>query len=128
MDVPEAMINTDARQMMDEFAQQLQMQGLSLDQYFQYTGATADSLVDEMKPEALKRIKSRLVLEAVVKAENIEATEEEFQAELEKMASQYGMDVAQIKDIMGDYETQQIKEDLAVTKAVELIVSSTVEK
>ena len=81
-----------------------------------------------MKPEALKRIKSRLVLEAVVKAENIEASEEEFQAELEKMASQYGMDVAQIKDIMGEYETKQIKEDLAVTKAVELIVSSTVEK
>ncbi len=128
MDIPEAMVETQVNRMAQDFAQRLQAQGLSLDQYFQYTGATADSLVDEMKPEALKRIKSRLVLEAVVKAENIEATEEEFQAELEKMASQYGMDVAQIKDIMGDYETQQIKEDLAVTKAVELIVSSTVEK
>lgn len=128
MDIPEAMVETQVNRMAQDFAQRLQAQGLSLDQYFQYTGATAESLVDEMKPEALKRIKSRLVLEAVVKAENIEASEEEFQAELEKMASQYGMDIAQIKDMMGEYETKQIKEDLAVTKAVELIVSSTVEK
>ena len=128
MDIPEAMVETQVNRMAQDFAQRLQAQGLSLDQYFQYTGATAESLVDEMKPEALKRIKSRLVLEAVVKAENIEASEEELQAELEKMASQYGMDVAQIKDMMGEYETKQIKEDLAVTKAVELIVSSTVEK
>ncbi|WP_027438179.1 trigger factor [Lachnospira multipara] len=128
MDIPEAMVETQVNRMAQDFAQRLQAQGLSLDQYFQYTGTTADSLVNEMKPEALKRIKSRLVLEAVVKAENIEVSEEEVQAELEKMASQYGMEVEQIKNFMGENETKQIKEDLAVTKAVELIVSSVVEK
>ncbi|WP_031556164.1 trigger factor [Lachnospira multipara] len=128
MDIPEAMVETQVNRMAQDFAQRLQAQGLSLDQYFKYTGTTADSLVNEMKPEALKRIKSRLVLEAVVKAENIEVSEEEVQAELEKMASQYGMEVEQIKNFMGENETKQIKEDLAVTKAVELIVSSVVEK
>ena len=128
MEIPEAMVETQVNRMAQDFAQRLQAQGLSLDQYFKYTGSTADSLVTEMKPEALKRIQSRLVLEAVVKAENIEASEEDFQKEIERMASQYGMEVDQVKGFLGDLEQKQIKDDLAVSKAVDLIVDSVVEK
>ena len=89
---------------------------------------TADKIMDEMKPEAVKRIQSRLVLEAIVKAENIETSDDEFEAELKKMADAYKMELDQIKEFMGDYEKKQIKEDLAIQKAVELIVDSVVEK
>ena len=128
MDIPEAMINTQVNRMVEDFAQRLQQQGLSIDQYFQYTGMTADKIMDEMKPEAVKRIQSRLVLEAVVKAENIETSEEDFEAELKKMAEAYKMELDQIKEFMGDYEKKQIKEDLAIQKAIEVITGSVVEK
>ena len=128
MDLPEAMVNTQVNRMVEEFAQRLQQQGLSIDQYFQYTGMTADKIVEEMKPEAVKRIQSRLVLEAIVKAENIEVSDEEFEAELQKMADAYGMEIDKIKEFMGEYESKQIREDVAIQKAVELIVSSVVEK
>lgn len=128
MDLPEAMVNTQVNRMVEEFAQRLQQQGLSIDQYFQYTGMTADKIVEEMKPEAVKRIQSRLVLEAIVKAENIEVSDEEFEAELQKMADAYGMEIEKIKEFMGEYESKQIREDVAIQKAVELIVSSVVEK
>ncbi|MDY4742486.1 MAG: trigger factor [Lachnospira sp.] len=128
MDIPEAMVDTQVNRMVEDFAQRLQQQGLSVEQYFQYTGMTADKIMDEMKPEAVKRIQSRLVLEAIVKAENIETSDDEFEAELKKMAEAYKMELDQIKEFMGDYEKKQIKEDLAIQKAVELIVDSVVEK
>ena len=128
MDIPDAMVDTQVNRMDEDFAQRLQQQGLSVEQYFQYTGMTADMIMEEMKPEAVKRIQSRLVLEAVVKAENIETSEEDFEAELKKMAETYKMELDQIKEFMGDYEKKQIKEDLAIQKAIEVITGSVVEK
>ena len=128
MDIPDAMVDTQVNRMVEDFAQRLQQQGLSVEQHFQYTGMTADKIMEEMKPEAVKRIQSRLVLEAVVKAENIETSEEDFEAELKKMAETYKMELDQIKEFMGDYEKKQIKEDLAIQKAIEVITGSVVEK
>ena len=128
MDIPDDMVDTQVNRMVEDFAQRLQQQGLSVEQYFQYTGMTADKIMEEMKPEAVKRIQSRLVLEAVVKAENIETSEEDFEAELKKMAETYKMELDQIKEFMGDYEKKQIKEDLAIQKAIEVITGSVVEK
>lgn len=128
MDIPEAMINTQVQRMAEDFAQRLQQQGLSLEQYFQYTGLTADKVLDQMKPDAVKRIQNRLILEAIVKAENIEVSDEEFDAELTKMAEMYKMELDKIKEIMGEYEAKQVKEDLAIQKAVDLIVDTAVEK
>ena len=128
MDIPQAMIDTQVNRMLEDFAMRLQQQGLSVEQYFQYTGMTADKIMEEMKPEAVKRIKNSLVLEAVAKAENIEVSEEEFEAELQKMADMYKMEIAKIKEFMQDAEAKQMKDDIAIQKAVELIVSSAVEK
>ena len=128
MDIPEAMVNTQVNRMLEDFAQRLQMQGLSVEQYFQYTGVTAEKIIEDMKPEAVKRIQSRLVLEAVVKAEGLTASEEEFQDELNKMAEQYKMEIEKVKEFMGEYEEKQIKEDIAIQKAVDVIVNSVVEK
>ncbi len=128
MDVPEAMINTQVRQMADEFAQRLQMQGLSVEQYFQFTGLTPDRFLADLKPEAERRIKSRLALEAVVKAENIEVSDAEYEEELNKMASMYQMEVDKIKEFMGENEAKQVREDAAVQKAVDLIVAEAVEE
>lgn len=128
MDIPEAMVKTQVNRMAEDFAQRLQQQGLSIEQYFQYTGMTAEKIMDEMKPEALKRIQTRLVLEAVAKAEDIQVSDEEFEAELQKMADAYKMEIDKIKEFMGEYESKQIKDDMAVQKAVEIIVDSVVEK
>ena len=128
MDIPQAMIDTQVNRMLEDFAMRLQQQGLSVEQYFQYTGMTADKIMEEMKPEAVKRIKNSLVLEAVAKAENIEVSEEEFEAELQKMADMYQMEIEKIKEFMQDAEAKQMKDDIAIQKAVELIVSSAVEK
>lgn len=128
MDIPQAMIDTQVNRMLEDFAMRLQQQGLSVEQYFQYTGMTADKIMEEMKPEAVKRIKNSLVLEAVAKAENIEVSEEEFEAELQKMADMYKMEIEKIKEFMQDAEAKQVKDDIAIQKAVELIVSSAVEK
>lgn len=128
MDIPQAMIDTQVNRMLEDFAMRLQQQGLSVEQYFQYTGMTADKIMEEMKPEAVKRIKNSLVLEAVAKAENIEVSEEEFEAELQKMADMYKMEIEKIKEFMQDAEAKQMKDDIAIQKTVELIVSSAVEK
>ena len=128
MDIPQAMIDTQVNRMLEDFAMRLQQQGLSVEQYFQYTGMTADKIMEEMKPEAVKRIKNSLVLEAVAKAENIEVSEEEFEAELQKMADMYKMEIEKIKEFMQDAEAKQMKDDIAIQKAVDLIVSSAVEK
>lgn len=128
MDIPSAMVDTQVRQMAEDFSRRLQHQGLSVEQYFQFTGLTADKLFADMQPEAEKRIKSRLVLEAIVKAENIEVSDEEYESELNKMAESYGMEVDKIKEFMGEYEQKQIREDIAVQKAVDLVVAEAVEK
>ena len=124
MDIPEAMIDTQARQLVDEFAQRIQSQGLSFEQYLQFTGMTLDTALEQMKPNAVKRIQSRLVLEAVVKAENIEVSEEDVKAEIAKMAETYKMDADKLAEIMSDEEKKQIQMDMAIEKAVELVTEA----
>lgn len=128
MEIPEAMIETQQRQMVDDFAQRLQMQGLSMDQYYQFTGLDFAKMMDQVKPQAEKRIKSRLVLEAVVAAEKIEATEEDFEEEIKRMAEMYQMEVDKVKEIMGENGRKQIMEDLAVGKAAKFVVEKAKEK
>ena len=124
MEIPEAMLETQQRQMVDEFAQRITMQGLSMEQYFQFTGTSYQQMVEQVKPQAEERIKSRLVLEAVAKAEKIEATEEDYEKELETMAEVYQMEVAKVKELMGDREKKNIMQDLAVRKAAEFIAEN----
>lgn len=128
MEIPDQMIETQSRQMMQEFAQRIQAQGLSLEQYMQFSGTTPQMMQEEIRPQALLRIQSRLVLEAVVAAENIETTEEEITEELEKMASTYQMELEKLKDLVGEEEQKQIALDLAVQKAVTLVVDAAIEK
>ena len=128
MEIPEAMVETQQRQMVDEFAQRIQMQGLSMEQYFQFTGASYEQLIEQVKPQAEKRIKSRLVLEAIVKAENITATDEEFEEELKVMAESYQMEVEKVRELLPEKSALQIKEDIAVRKAAEFAVENAKEK
>lgn len=128
MEVPDAMIETQQRQMVDDFAQRLQMQGLSLDQYFQFTGLNHDKMLAQVKPQAERKIKSRLVLEAVVASENIEASEEDYEAEIARMAEMYQMEADKVKEVMGEQGKKQIMEDLAVRKAAEFVVNEAKEK
>ena len=128
MDIPEQMVDAQTRQMTQEFAQRLSSQGLSIDQYMQFTGLTPQKMIEELKPQALKRIQSRLVLEAVVAAENIETTEEELDKEIENMASMYQMEVDKLSEVIGEEEKKQIGLDLAVQKAVEIVTEAAVEK
>ncbi len=127
MDVPEPMITSEVRRMADEFAQRIQMQGLSLEQYFKFTGLNANKFMEDLKPQALKRIQSRLVLEAVVKAENIQASEEDIEKEIADMAAMYQMEVDKLKELLSDYEKEQVALDMAVQKAVEFLVNECVE-
>ncbi|MDO4463462.1 MAG: trigger factor [Bacillota bacterium] len=128
MEIPEAMLKTQQKQMVDEFAQRIQMQGLSIDQYFQFTGTTYDKMIEQVKPQAEKRIKSRLVLEAVVKAENIAASDEDYEEELKTMAEAYQMEVDKVKELLPEKSVAQIKEDIAVRKAAEFVVENAKEK
>ena len=128
MEIPQQMIAAQTRQMTQEFAQRLQSQGLSLEQYMQFTGLTPQKMMEDLEPQALKRIQSRLVLEAVVAAENIEASDEEIDKELENRASMYQMEIDKLKELIGDDEKKQIGMDLAVQKAVEFVVKEAVEK
>ncbi len=123
-DVPEPMIQYQVRQMAEEFAQRMAQQGLSIEQYMQYTGMTPDKLFDDMRPEAEKRVKNGLVLEAIVEAEKIEATEADFEEELKNMASMYQMDVEKIKELVDDAAAEQIKKDIAINKAVKLVAEA----
>ncbi len=120
-DVPEAMIQYQVRQMAEEFAQRMAQQGMSIEQYMQYTGMTPDKLFDDMRPEAEKRVKNGLVLEAIAAAEKIEATDEDFEEELKNMASMYQMDVEKIKELLDDATAEQMKKDIAINKAVKLV-------
>ena len=128
MEIPDAMLETQQRQIVDEFTQRLQMQGISLEQYFQFTGTNYQKMVEQVKPQALERIKSRLVLEAIAAAEKIEATEEDYEKELETMAEVYQMEVSKVKELMGEREKKNIMQDLAVRKAAEFVAENAKEK
>ena len=123
MEIPDAMVETQQRQMVDEFAQRIQMQGLTMEQYFQFTGLNYQMMIEQVKPQALKRIQSRLVLDAVVAAEGLSATEDEYAAELQRMADAYQMELDKVKEIIGEEEKKQIMLDLAIQKAVELVIA-----
>ena len=128
MEIPDAMVQTQAETMVDEFSSRIAQQGLSMEQYMQFTGMTQDKLMEQMKPDALKRIQSGLVLEAIAKAENIEVAQEDVDAEITTMAEMYGMEADKLQEIMGDSEKDSIKKDLAIQKAVELIVEKAQEQ
>ena len=128
MDIPEPMIAAQVNQMAEDFAQRMQYQGLSLEQYFQFTGMDAKKFMETLKPQALKRIQSRLVLEAVAKAEKIEVSEEEMEKELTEMSSMYQMELDKLKELIGEKEKEQIKADIAVQKAVDFVVAESVEE
>lgn len=130
MDIPEAMVETQARTMVNDYARRLQSQGLSLEQYFMFTGLDMDKFTDQMKEGAKKRIESRLILEAVVKAENFEVTDEEYEKELERIAGESKMEVDKLKEYIGDdeYGRKQIIDDLKIQKAVDFVVDNAKEK
>lgn len=128
MDIPEAMINMQVRQLANDFAQRIQQQGLTMEQYMQFTGMTQEKMNEELRPQAEKRIKTRLVLEAVAKAENIEVTDERLDEEISKMAEAYKMEADKIKELMGDAEIKSMKEDMAVQDAVTFLVENAVEE
>lgn len=128
MEIPEPMVDTQVRQMADEFAQRIQAQGLTLEQYFMFTGSNANDFMKQLRPQAMKRIQSRLVLEAVVKAEDLKADDAAFEAELQKMADAYKMDVATVKERLDEDTRKLILDDLAVQKAVDFVTENAVEK
>ena len=128
IDLPEPMVELQARQMADDFARRIMQQGMSLEQYFQFTGLTEEKMMEELKPQAEKRIRTRLVLEAIVAAENIEVSDERLEEELKKMADAYQMEVDKLKEFMGENEKKQMKEDIAVQEAVTLITEAAVEE
>ncbi len=128
MEIPEAMLATQQRQMVDEFAQRIQMQGLSIDQYYQFTGSSYEQMIEQVKPQAEKRIKSRLVLEAVAAAENIVAADEDYEEELKVMAESYQMEVEKVKELLPEKSAAQIRDDIAVRKAAEFVVENAKEK
>ena len=126
IDLPEPMVDLQARQMADDFARRIMQQGMSLEQYFQFTGLSEEKMMEELKPQAEKRIRTRLVLEAIVAAENIEVSDERLEEELKKMADAYQMEVDKLKEFMGENEKKQMKEDIAVQEAVTLITEAAV--
>ena len=128
MDIPDAMVDTQQRQMVQDYAQRLQSQGISMEQYMQFTGMTTQTLLEQVKPQALKRIQSRLVLEAVVAAENITATEEDFEEEAKVMGEAYQMDVEKVKELLGENGKKQVMQDICVKKAVEFVVENAKEE
>ncbi len=127
VELPGPMVDEQLSRMVNDFASRLQQQGLSIDQYMQMTGMQPQMLMEQMRPEAEKQIRTRLVLEAVAKAENITASEEDIKAEIEKMAEMYHMDVDKLKESMDDREKEYISTDIEVRKAVDLLVSESVE-
>ena len=128
MDIPDAMIDTQCDTMIEEFAQRIAQSGLSMDQYLQFSGMTVDKLREQVRPEATTRIQSSLVLEQIAKDENIEITDEDVDAEIEKMAKAYGMEADKLKEYMGESEKKSMKNDLAIQKAVELVMDNVKER
>ena len=127
MEIPDAMVEYQTRQMLDEFAQRIQSQGISLDQYFQFTGLTEEKYMEEMKPRALQNIQSRLILEAVAQAENLVAEEADIEEEIKKMADMYKMEADKIKELLGERQMEEMKKDIAVQKAAKLVAEAAVE-
>ncbi|WP_186576235.1 trigger factor [Aquibacillus kalidii] len=121
VEVPEAMVSTELDRMLNEFEQRLQMQGMTLDMYYQFSGQDADALKEQMKEDAGKRVKTNLTLEAIANTENVEATEEDINKELETMASMYQVDTEQLTQMLGG-NTDAIKEDLKFKKAIDFLV------
>jgi trigger factor len=128
MDIPDAMIDMQAQSMVDEFAQRIAAQGMSMEQYMQFTGSTIDKLKEQVRPEALQRIQSSLVLEQIAKEENIEVSDEDVDAEIEQMAGMYGMKAEDLKSYMGDSEKESMKRDIAVKKAVQFVMDHVKER
>lgn len=128
MEIPDAMIDMQAENIIDEFAQRIAMQGMSFEQYMQYTGMTIDKLEEQVRPEALQRIQSSLVLEQIAQEENLVASDEELEAEIEKMASMYGMNAENLKSRMEESDRETLKRDIAVKKAVEFIMANVKER
>ena len=126
-EIPDAMVDTQISQMANDFAQRIQSQGLTMEQYYQFTGMTEEKMNEEFKPQAVKRIETRLVLEAIAKAENIEISDEKLDEEIAKMAEAYKMEADKLKEFMGDAEKKQMKEDMAVQEAVTFLVENAVE-
>ncbi len=124
MEIPEAMLETQQKQMVDEFAQRITMQGISMEQYLQLTGTNYQQMVEQVKPQAEERVRSRLVLEAVAKAENLEATEEDYEEELKTMADVYQMEVDKVKELMRERDKKSIMQDLAVRKAAQFVAEN----
>lgn len=124
MDIPEAMVKTQIDQLIEEFARRIQSQGLTMEQYMQFTGATAEVMQEQMRPQAMKRIQSRLVLEKVAEVENIQISDEKLDEELSKMAEMYKMELDKFKELIDDYQKDQMKKDLAVQEAVTLMADS----
>lgn len=128
MEIPEPMLATEQRQMLDQFAQRISMQGLQMEQYMQMTGTNRETLLEQLKPQAERKIKSRLCMEAVAKAENITATEEEYEEEMKVMADAYQIEVDKVKEMLGEKEKKSIMADIAVRKAVEFVAQNAVVK
>ena len=128
MEIPDAMLMTEQRQMLDQFAQRISMQGMQFEQYMQMTGATREAMLEQLKPQAERKIKSRLCMEAVAAAENITASEEEYEEEMKVMADAYQIEVDKVKEMMGEKEKKSIMADIAVRKAVEFVAENAVMK
>ena len=123
LEIPDKMVESQIDNMVQDTARRMQGQGLSMDMYMKYTGMTMDSMRDQMRPQALKRIQTRLVLEEVVKAENIQVPDERLDEEIAKMAAAYQMESDKLKEYMSDRDKEQMKEDLAVQEAVDFLVA-----
>ena len=128
IEIPEAMLTTEQRQMYDQFAQRITMQGIQMEQYMQMTGSTKEGMLEQLKPQAERKIKSRLCMEAVAKAENITASEEEYEEEMKVMADAYQIEADKVKEMMGEKEKKSIMADIAVRKAIEFVAENAVEK
>ena len=128
IEIPEMMLATQQREMLDEFAQRLRYQGMSIDQYFKYTGMNAEIMMEQIKPQAEQKIKTQLVLEAVAKAENIEVTDDDVEAEIKKIADNYKMEVEKVKETLGAGNEDAIKKDIAMQKAIDFITENAKEK
>ncbi len=126
MEIPDAMLETQKNQQIDEFSRRLQMQGMLLDQYLKMTQSTMAQLENEMEERAMESIKNRLVLEKIAEVENIEATQEDVDAEIERSAKMYRMEIDKVRDMLGDKEIEQMKQDLAVQKAFDLIAEEAI--
>lgn len=124
VEIPEAMINYYQEKMFDEFAQNMMYQGINIDQYLKLTNSSKEAMIEKIKPEAIRRIKTSLILDAVVSAENIVATDEAVEEELQNMASTYQMDMDKLKELIGDKEMEAIKKDLAAKEALNFLVSN----